>query len=209
MGILEFLSRQSISNTLIIAGFITLIISALSKKVNLSLILSSLCFLLFLAGAIYSGEISLPLFGLFFLGGVFLFFEILIPGFGVFGIGGIFAMVLGISLPSYSLEIKLISFSLAVILTTLIAIYMIKKGTINKSLSKLVLDDQIDKKSKDLSSLNNKFGKSLSNLRPSGIIEIEGKKYDALTDGEFIEKNQVIKVIRTEGKKIIVEKPSN
>lgn len=209
MGILEFLSRQSISNTLIIAGFITLIISALSKKVNLSLILSSLCFLLFLAGAIYSAEISLPLFGLFFLGGVFLFFEILIPGFGVFGIGGIFAMVLGISLPSYSLEIKLISFSLAIILTTLIAIYMIKKGTINKSLSKLVLDDQIDEKSKDLSSLNNKFGKSLSNLRPSGIIEIEGKKYDALTDGEFIEKNQVIKVIRTEGKKIIVEKPSN
>lgn len=209
MGILEFLSRQSISNTLIIAGFITLIISALSKKVNLSLILSSLCFLLFLAGAIYSGEISLLLFGLFFLGGVFLFFEILIPGFGVFGIGGIFAMVLGISLPSYSLEIKLISFSLAIILTTLIAIYMIKKGTINKSLSKLVLDDQIDEKSKDLSSLNNKFGKSLSNLRPSGIIEIEGKKYDALTDGEFIEKNQVIKVIRTEGKKIIVEKSSN
>lgn len=209
MGILEFLSRQSISNTLIIAGFITLIISALSKKVNLSLILSSLCFLLFLAGAIYSAEISLPLFGLFFLGGVFLFFEILIPGFGVFGIGGIFAMVLGISLPSYSLEIKLISFSLAIILTTLIAIYMIKKGTINKSLSKLVLDDQIDEKSKDLSSLNNKFGKSLSNLRPSGIIEIEGKKYDALTDGEFIEKNQVIKVIRTEGKKIIVEKSSN
>lgn len=209
MGILEFLSRQSVSNTLIIAGFITLILSALSKKVNLSLIISSLCFLLFLAGAIYSGGISLQHFGLFFLGGVFLFFEILIPGFGVFGIGGIIAMGLGISIPSSSLEIKLISFSLAVILTTLIAIYMIKKGTINKNLSKLVLDDQIYEKSKDLSSLTNKSGKSLSNLRPSGIIEIDGKKYDALTDGEFIEKNQVIKVIRTEGKKIIVEKSSN
>lgn len=209
MGILEFLSRQSVSNTLIIAGFITLILSALSKKVNLSLIISSLCFLLFLAGAIYSGRISLQHFALFFLGGVFLFFEILIPGFGVFGIGGIIAMGLGISIPSSSLEIKLISFSLAVILTTLIAIYMIKKGTINKNLSKLVLDDQIYEKSKDLSSLTNKSGKSLSNLRPSGIIEIDGKKYDALTDGEFIEKNQVIKVIRTEGKKIIVEKSSN
>ena len=49
-------------------------------------------------------------------------------------------MGLGISIPSSSLEIKLISFSLAVILTTLIAIYMIKKGTINKNLSKLVLE---------------------------------------------------------------------
>src|SRR5699024_4988504 len=107
------------------------------------------------------------------------------------------------------LEIKLISFSLAIILTTLIAIYMIKKGTINKSLSKLVLDDQIDEKSKDLSSLNNKFGKSLSNLRPSGIIEIEDRKYDALTDGEFIHKNQVIKVNREKRKQIIVEKTSN
>lgn len=204
----DFLSTQAIGNILIIIGFITLTLAVFNKNVKLSIVVSALCFISFLVGSIYNGGVSLIHFALFFLGGLFLFFEVLIPGFGIFGIAGIISMIFAINIPGPSLEIKLVSFSLAIILTALVAIYMMKKGSVNKSLSKLVLKDQLDEKSKDFSSLNNKTGKSLSNLRPSGIIVIEGKKYDALTDGEFIEKNSVIKVIRTEGKKIIVEKPS-
>jgi len=51
-----------------------------------------------------------------------------------------------------------------------------------------------------------KEGVVITTLRPAGTIEIEGKRYDALSLGEFIEKDEKIKVIKVEGGKIIVEK---
>jgi len=42
-------------------------------------------------------------------------------------------------------------------------------------------------------------------LRPSGIIEVNGKKLNALTQGEYIDSNTKIKIISVEGNKIVVE----
>jgi len=42
-------------------------------------------------------------------------------------------------------------------------------------------------------------------LRPSGNIIINGKKYDAITEGEFINKGVKIKVILVEGNKIVIK----
>jgi membrane-bound serine protease (ClpP class) len=50
--------------------------------------------------------------------------------------------------------------------------------------------------------------KAYSPLRPSGKIEIEGKIYDAMTDGGFIEKDSSVVVLRIEGSKIIVKNRS-
>jgi membrane-bound ClpP family serine protease len=47
-------------------------------------------------------------------------------------------------------------------------------------------------------------GKAVSTLRPSGKIEVEGTIYDAVSDGEFIEKDAPIYVERLDGSVIIV-----
>ena len=42
-------------------------------------------------------------------------------------------------------------------------------------------------------------------FRPSGNIIINDKKYDAITEGEFINKGAKIKVILVEGNKIVIK----
>ena len=49
-------------------------------------------------------------------------------------------------------------------------------------------------------------GVAVTKLRPSGMIEVDHEKIDAVTSGEFIEKDSRIKIIRVEGRKIIVKK---
>ena len=60
--------------------------------------------------------------------------------------------------------------------------------------------------SKDMEYLLGEVGITLSELRPSGFIEIDGNKYDALSDGDFISRNTNIKVVKVEGSKIFVRR---
>jgi membrane-bound serine protease (ClpP class) len=54
--------------------------------------------------------------------------------------------------------------------------------------------------------LRGKSGSAVTPLRPSGTVIIEGRRYSAVTDGEFIEKNETVTVKKTEGNRIEVRK---
>jgi membrane-bound serine protease (ClpP class) len=41
-------------------------------------------------------------------------------------------------------------------------------------------------------------------LRPAGIVEIEGRPYDVVTRGEFVEAGKIVVVDEIQGNKIIV-----
>lgn len=58
----------------------------------------------------------------------------------------------------------------------------------------------------DFSHLIGKRGKALSQLRPAGIAIINDKRYDVVTEGEFVSKDEEIEVIQTIGSKIVVKK---
>jgi membrane-bound serine protease (ClpP class) len=76
--------------------------------------------------------------------------------------------------------------------------------TKTKAFNRIALSDTQDAKSgytvssfqKDLLG---KQGKAQTILRPSGKVLIEGEIYDAFTRGDFIEKDETIEVIGTEG----------
>lgn len=50
-----------------------------------------------------------------------------------------------------------------------------------------------------------KTGKALTDLRPSGTAEIDGKRVDVVTDSEFIEKGSSIEVVEVEGIRVVVK----
>lgn len=58
---------------------------------------------------------------------------------------------------------------------------------------------------KDLKRLTGKKGIAITPLRPSGIVEVDGKKLNAITRGEYVAVNSKIKIISVEGNKIVVE----
>ena len=60
----------------------------------------------------------------------------------------------------------------------------------------------------DFSQLLNKTGKTVTPLRPSGAVEIDDQRYSAVADGDMIDDNVEIVVIKVEGNSIVVE-PKN
>ena len=56
----------------------------------------------------------------------------------------------------------------------------------------------------DYQRLIGKRGRSVTPLRPSGTIELEGERYDVLTKGEFIATNETVEVAAVENNRIFV-----
>ncbi len=55
-----------------------------------------------------------------------------------------------------------------------------------------------------LASWVGKKGKALTTLRPAGMSEIEGKRVDVVTGGEYLSRGTEVEVIRVDGNRVVV-----
>ncbi|HYV39074.1 MAG TPA: hypothetical protein VE988_25535 [Gemmataceae bacterium] len=56
----------------------------------------------------------------------------------------------------------------------------------------------------ELEQLLGRYGKSLSSLRPCGLVEFDGRRIDTMTNGEMIEPNQWVRCVDIKGGHVIV-----
>jgi len=56
----------------------------------------------------------------------------------------------------------------------------------------------------DRPELLNQTGTALTNLRPSGMAQINGKRVDVVTEGSMIEQGAVVRVVAVEGLRVVV-----
>ncbi|MDY6065814.1 MAG: NfeD family protein [Finegoldia sp.] len=160
------------------------------------------------------GNANLTTLLIFISGLILLGLEIFVPSFGILGI-------LGVVLTAYSIYdiydsssqsiMLLLSTALAVIITIFV---FVKLGFSAKIFNRNILDKVQDKErgynsKKDYSDLVGKTGKSVTILRPTGRILIEGKNYDAKSDSEFIGSDKDIRVVSFKDGHIIVEEIKN
>ncbi len=54
-----------------------------------------------------------------------------------------------------------------------------------------------------------RIGEVHSMLRPAGIVEIDGERINAVSDGSFIEPGEKVRVMEVHGNRIVVEKVDN
>lgn len=59
---------------------------------------------------------------------------------------------------------------------------------------------------KGLPDLLRQEGKALTSLRPGGTIEIRGRRYDAVSEGQFIDAGNALQVVKLDGQIIVVRK---
>jgi membrane-bound serine protease (ClpP class) len=52
-------------------------------------------------------------------------------------------------------------------------------------------------------------GRAWSPLRPAGIAEIDGQRVDVVSDGELIDADQFVEVIRVDGNRIVVKRTTD
>ncbi|MDR2505715.1 MAG: hypothetical protein LBD16_06375 [Oscillospiraceae bacterium] len=140
--------------------------------------------------------------------------ELFIPGFGVAGLSGI--AMLGVSVwLTFTKHGVWPALLLFVLLTLLVSIFLstIVKSAKNGRLanSPFFLSEQsvtADEAAPAFGSLVGKTGTALSTLRPAGIAEIDGARYNVVTDGEYIKQDAAITVTKSEGNRIVVAQKS-
>jgi membrane-bound serine protease (ClpP class) len=152
------------------------------------------------------------------LGLVLLAVEIFVtPGFGLTGIIGIIALLAGLSLSlvGAGATIEIIVGALARVMVSL-AIALVASIALLRFLPKLPfgrdlilntgLDTAIGYASAPESDRHwlGKTGTAVSPLRPAGIADIDGKRVDIVSQGEWIDSGAPIEVIRVDGNRIVV-----
>jgi len=157
---------------------------------------------------------------LFLFGGiVMILLEILvIPGFGIAGISGflmivysLFKMLIGEYPLPQDLNTAMQSMSFSVISMTIISALIFRAFTRTEYYRKLIpTSGQSSAEGFSISRGFRKFvgerGITLTVLRPSGKVMIGEKTYQAMSTGDFIEKNQKIIVIDTDENQLVVKK---
>jgi len=147
------------------------------------------------------------------LGLILCIIEIFQPGFGIFGALGAILLIAGLVIRMLQGGTLLMLFIMIfLIIVVLLGAFMImvrsmKYGWLSRSdlvqTGRAVNPTRSDA-TQDFSFLLDKTGTTTTPLRPSGKALIEGKEYDVIAQGAFINKGVEIKVIEVEGARIVV-----
>lgn len=207
----KFISNPYLSSFILTMAFVGLVIEIMTPGFGVGGTISIIGFSLYFGGNILAGNSNWTSVALFLAGSLLLLIEVIVPGFGFPGISGIILVGLGIVLAVDSIAAGLFSVGIALIATIVVAIILFKFGFRNTRLSSIVLTSSLktdrgytssDSKAQYL----NKRGVAVTELRPSGYIEVEGERLDALSSEGYIPKNTLIEVIKVEGSKILVRR---
>lgn len=217
--VVRFLNNPVVASILIMIGFFGLLAEIKTPGWGLPGTAGLIALALFF-GSSYILQLASIVEILMFIAGIILIaVEIfVIPGFGLTGIAGIILVFASIFLsllggdPFINFEtisVAIIQLTIALIAALVLVFLLAKFLPKTSAFSRLVLAesekaDQGFVSYPSETSLLGKTGKALTVLRPAGIAEIEGKKYDVIADNEYIEPGKLIKVIRVEGIKVVV-----
>ena len=209
--ILRFLINPAVLSALISIGIIGVYIELKTPGFGIGGVISIIAFSIFFFAQVFVGESGFLAPAIFFLGIVLLAIEIfVIPGFGITGILGILGIVAGIFMSfginniAQAVLVVFVSLIADIILIIILARFILKsKGF--KNIVALETDTAGYHSSVSYDNLLGCEGITDTFFRPSGNIIINDKKYDAITEGEFINKGAKIKVILVEGNKIVIK----
>ena len=148
--------------------------------------------------------------GVMLLGVILLVIEVYAPGFGLPGLAGLLFCAAGIAMFANTWAQAAIAFSIIAAIGAAafgFTLYSASKGRLSRS--KLILNDAVTEKAgyADFDALEDWVGKqgiAISPLRQAGVAEIEGKRLDVVTRGEFLAEGEAVRIAQVQGRQIIV-----
>lgn len=217
--VVRFLNNPIISSLLILIGFFGLFAEVKTPGWGVPGTAGIIALALFF-GTSYILQLATIVEILMFIAGLLLIATeiFIIPGFGIAGISGILLVIASLFLSLIGgrpfLDFEIISMAIiqlaaaitgAFILILLLAKFLPKSTVFNKLvLSTSTSADRGYVSNPDYKSLIGKEGVALTTLRPAGTAEIDGQKYDVVADSEYIKNGTKIKVLKTEGMRVVV-----
>ena len=152
--------------------------------------------------------------GLCIAGMLAIIVEFFVPAGGIIGILGFGSMVGGVVVAFIRFGTAVgTAFLVGVILVTPVIIVIYFKIFPKSFVGKWLILRGEQRKDEGFSSytlakyenLSGKSGTAVTSLRPSGMANIDGRKYSVVTGGEFIDRDKPVLVIKVEGSRIVVK----
>ena len=217
--IVRFFTNPILSGFLLSIGFLGIVMEIRTPGFGLPGIAGITALALFF-GAHYivhlagNGELILLLAGL-----VLLALEIfVIPGFGIAGVvglalllGTLFSSMIGHLPTAEDLSRATSAMAISMVLSVAGSVLLFKLIPRNRSLSNLVLFAE-ESRAKGFEvtveserGLVGMRGLSISGLRPSGVAEINGRRIDVVSDGDYIEAGRSVVVHAVDGNRVVVK----
>ncbi|MCJ7626895.1 MAG: hypothetical protein MUO50_00780, partial [Longimicrobiales bacterium] len=217
--IVRFLSNPIVAPFLLSLGFLGLIVEVKSPGLGLAGFAGLLSLALFFGSNLILGLAGMEDFLLFGAGVVLLAVEVFVlPGFGLFGVlggvgilGGIYmSMIGGIpTLPDFAQAGAVLSTSVLIILITSWALlrHLPQSSRLAKSGVFLLQREDRDEGWASASrrpDLVGREGIAMTDLRPSGTVLIGEERVDAVSESEWIEDGTDVRVVTSEGYRLVV-----
>lgn len=201
-----------LSGLLLTIGFAGIFLEVVTAGWGVPGTLGILSLAAFFTGHLLTGASHWSVAILFIAGLVLIFLEVfVVPGFGVAGLGGAAAIFISLFLifPTTTVALQVIAGSLvgAVLIIAVALKFLPRSGAWNRialGTSETVEMGYIAPA--DRSHFLGKTGVARSYCRPAGIVEIDGERVDAVSEGGYIEKGAQVKVMKIEGNRLIVRK---
>lgn len=218
-GLVRFLTHPVLAGLLLTVGGLALLLELRSPGLGIPGLIGVICLALYF-GSHYlvslAGNVEL----LLFLGGLLLLIleVFVIPGFGATGIAGILMLVAGLLLSRVSphggmAEIRAALMLLVISFAATLALFLALLRFLPQArwMGAIVLEDRQDHAvgfhadRHEGEPLLGKRGRCLSDLRPAGVVEIEGRRLDVISSGNYIARGALVTVIEIKANRIVVE----
>ena len=146
---------------------------------------------------------------LFMLGVALIIAELFLPG-AIAGIIGL-ALIIGSILLAGGNVVHMGISVLIALIVAIVGMVIIMKffGKNIKFFDKIILTDATDTEHGYVSNVNRyelvgRIAVSMTPLRPSGTIMLDGERIDAVTEGGYIDSKKAVKIIKVEGSRTVV-----
>ncbi|WP_099361960.1 NfeD family protein [Fredinandcohnia onubensis] len=207
--IARFITNPVVVSILLTIGSLGLVVELYSPGFGIPGIMGISSLLLFFYGHLVAGLAGMESIILFVIGIVLVLLEFVLPG-GIIGLIGLGAILTSFFLAGSSVMVIGVSLLVALVATVIVSIILVKVfGKKLHAFKKIILFDSTNTESGYVSNKNRedligKRGIAFTTLRPSGTAIIDEERLDVVTQGNYIEKNTKIEVIKTEGSRIVV-----
>jgi membrane-bound serine protease (ClpP class) len=205
----RFLTHPVVIPILLTIGSLGLVLELYSPGFGLPGLAGLSSLLLFFYGHLVAGLAGFETVILFALGIGLILLEFFIPG-GIAGAIGFVAVIASFFIASENMVHMGISILIALSASILLSILMIRVfGKRMKLFKRIILTDSTSTEKGYVSNKNRLEligveGITLTPLRPSGTILVDDERIDVVSEGAFISKDTRVRIIKTEGSRIVV-----
>lgn len=206
----RFLTEPTVSSLLLTIGFLGIIYELSSGGWGVAGTAGLVALALFFGARLLTGLAGWEVVILFLVGVALLIVELVaIPGFGIAGVPGLIAVFASLYLSFRDVRSAAYVVGGSIAMTALVTALTFRYVQRSRTWQRIVLKVRQAREEgytapADLQRWVGRTGRTVTPMRPTGVIEVDGERLDASTEGEFLEPGTPVRVVRAEGLRIVV-----